>query len=95
MIKHIVLFKLKDRSPESIEHTASVLRSMNGKIKELLSLEVGTDVIRSERSYDISLTAVVETLEDLQTYQVHPVHQEIIVHMNEVKDVSIAVDYEI
>lgn len=52
-------------------------------------------MIRSERSYDISLTAVVETLEDLQTYQVHPVHQEIIVHMNEVKDVSIAVDYEI
>ncbi|MBJ8191505.1 Dabb family protein, partial [Bacillus cereus] len=34
-------------------------------------------------------------LEDLQTYQVHPVPQEIIVHMNEVKDVSIAVDYEI
>lgn len=95
MIKHIVLFKFERPLPESIEHTASILRSMNGKIKELLSLEVGTDVIRSERSYDISLTAVVETLEDLQTYQVHPVHQEIIVHMNEVKDVSIAVDYEI
>lgn len=95
MIKHIVLFKLKDRSPESIEHTASILCSMNGKIGELLSLEIGTDVIRSERSFDISLTAVVESLEDLQTYQVHPVHQEIIAHMNEVKDVSIAVDYEV
>ncbi|MFB5760448.1 Dabb family protein [Paenibacillus medicaginis] len=95
MIKHIVFFKLKDRSPESVEHTASVLRSMNGKIKEVLSLEVGVDVIRSERSFDISLTAVFEHLKDLQTYQLHPVHQEIIQHINEVKDVSFAVDYEI
>lgn len=95
MIKHIVFFKLKDRSPESVEHTASVLRSMNGKIKEVLSLEVGVDVIRSERSFDISLTAVFENLQDLQAYQVHPVHQEIIQHINEVKDVSFAVDYEI
>ncbi|MFB5673308.1 Dabb family protein [Paenibacillus terreus] len=95
MIKHIVFFKLKDRSPESVEHTASVLRSMNGKIKEVLSLEVGVDVIRSERSFDISLTVVLENLQDLQAYQVHPVHQEIIQHINEVKDVSFAVDYEI
>jgi hypothetical protein len=95
MIKHIVFFKLKDRSPESVEHTASVLRSMNGKIKEVMSLEVGVDVIRSERSFDISLTVVLENLQDLQAYQVHPVHQEIIQHINEVKDVSFAVDYEI
>ncbi|MDP4097772.1 Dabb family protein [Paenibacillus sp. P96] len=95
MIKHIVFFKLKDRSPESVAHTASVLRSMNGKIKEVLSLEVGIDMIRSERSFDISLTAVLENLEDLQAYQVHPVHQEIVQHINEVKDVSFAVDYEI
>lgn len=95
MIKHIVFFKLKDRSPESVEHTASVLRSMNGKIKEVLSLEVGVDVVRSERSFDISLTVVLENLQDLQAYQVHPVHQEIIQHINEVKDVSFAVDYEI
>lgn len=95
MIKHIVFFKLKDRSPENIEDTASVLRSMNGKIKELLSLEIGTDIIHSERSFDISLTALVETLEDLQSYQVHPVHQEIIRHINEVRETSVAVDYEI
>ncbi|MEK3786194.1 MULTISPECIES: Dabb family protein [Paenibacillus] len=95
MIKHIVFFKLKDRSPESIEHTASVLRGMNGKIKEVLSLEVGTDVIRSERSFDIALTAVVASLEDLKIYNDHPVHQEVVKHINEVKDISLAVDYEI
>lgn len=95
MIKHIVFFKLKDRSSESIERTAAVLRNMEGRIPQLVSIEVGLDVIHSERSFDIALVTVVASLADLQAYQVHPEHQEVIRHMNEVKDVSVSVDYEI
>lgn len=95
MIKHIVFFKLKDSSSESVIRTANVLRNMEGKIPQLVSLEVGVDVIRSERSYDIALITEVQSLEDLQAYQVHPVHQEVIQHMNEFKESSIAVDYEL
>jgi hypothetical protein len=94
MITHIVLFRLKDRSPENIERTAQVLRSMEGRIDELLSLEVGVDVLRSGRSYDIALTAKFESLEALGAYQIHPVHQEIVKYMSEVGEVSVAVDYE-
>lgn len=47
MIKHIVLFKLKDASPEIVARTVEVLRGMQGKVEQLRSLEVGTDVIRS------------------------------------------------
>ena len=94
MIKHIVFFKLKNRSAESVAEAADVLRSMDGKIEQLKSLEVGTDILRSERSYDIALTATVDTLDDLQAYQVHPVHQKIIEYINGVKEVSYAVDYE-
>jgi hypothetical protein len=95
MIKHIVFFKLKDSSPESIKRTADVLRNMEGKIPQLLSIEVGIDVIRSERSYDISLITEVESLESLHAYQVHPEHQKVIQHMNEFKESSIAVDYQL
>lgn len=95
MIKHIVFFKLKDSSPESVNRTATVLRNMQGRIPQLVSLEVGVDVIRSERSYDISLIAEVQSLEDLQSYHIHPVHQDVIQHMNEFKESSIAVDYEL
>ncbi|GIO52569.1 Dabb family protein [Paenibacillus cellulositrophicus] len=94
MIKHIVFFKLKDRSPESIERTAAVLRNMEGKIPQLVSIEVGLDVIHSERSFDIALVTELASLEDLQAYQVHPEHQIVIRHINEVKDVSVSVDYE-
>ncbi|MEK5029434.1 MULTISPECIES: Dabb family protein [Paenibacillus] len=95
MIKHIVFFKLKDRSPEKVEATVQVLRNMEGKIPQLLSIEVGADLIHSERSFDIALVTVVASMEDLQAYQVHPVHKEVIAHINEVKELSIAVDYEI
>ncbi|AJS59471.1 Dabb family protein [Paenibacillus sp. IHBB 10380] len=95
MIKHIVLFKLKDSSLESIDKTVNILRNMQGKIPELLSLEVGVDVVRSERAYDIALVTEVESLETLDAYQIHPVHQQVILHMNEAKEHSISVDYEI
>ncbi|MGG1311976.1 MULTISPECIES: Dabb family protein [Cohnella] len=94
MITHIVLFKLKDRSPESVARTAQVLRDMEGKIDELLSIEVGVDVLHSERSYDIALTTKHASLEALQAYQVHPVHKKVIEHMAAVRESSVSVDYE-
>ncbi|MNJ45592.1 Stress responsive A/B Barrel Domain protein [compost metagenome] len=94
MIKHIVLFKLKDSSPESIERTASVLRNMEGRIEQLRSIEVGIDVVKSPRSYDIALVTTFDSLEDLQGYQVHPVHQKVIEHMTEARESQVAVDFE-
>jgi hypothetical protein len=94
MITHIVLFKLKDRSPEAIERTVQVLRNMEGKIDELLHLEVGTDILHSERSYDIALVTKFDSMEGLQAYQVHPVHKLVIEHIMSVREASVSVDFE-
>ncbi|QAY66445.1 Dabb family protein [Paenibacillus protaetiae] len=94
MITHIVFFKLKDGSAENVERTAQVLRDMKGKIDVLKSIEVGIDVVHSARSYDIALVTTFDSLEALEAYQVHPVHQKVIVHMNEVRESSVSVDYE-
>ncbi|MFC5471775.1 Dabb family protein [Cohnella suwonensis] len=94
MITHIVLFKLKDGSPESVERTAQVLRDMEGKIDVLRHLEVGVDVVRSDRSYDIALYTKFDSMEDLQAYQVHPEHKKVIEHMNIYRESSVSADYE-
>lgn len=94
MITHIVLFKLKDGSPESVERTVQVLRNMEGKIDVLKSIEVGIDVLHSARSYDIALITKFNSLEDLEIYQVHPEHQKVIAHMNEARESSVSVDFE-
>ncbi|MEI7024304.1 Dabb family protein [Paenibacillus sp. y28] len=95
MIRHIVLFKLKDRSAASVQEAAQLLKDMEGKIPQLLSIEVGTDVIHSERSYDIALTTTFHSLDDLKAYNSHPVHQEVIKYMTEHRESSISVDYEV
>jgi hypothetical protein len=94
MITHVVLFKLKDASQKSVEKARDVLLGMKGEIPLLRHLEVGMDVLRSERSYDVALITRFDSMEDLKAYQIHPIHLEVAKYINSVKEASIAVDYE-
>jgi hypothetical protein len=94
MITHVVLFKLKDTSQKSVEKARDVLSGMKGKIPLLRHLEVGMDVLHSERSYDIALITRFDSMNDLKAYQMHPIHLEVAKYINSVKEASIAVDYE-
>jgi hypothetical protein len=94
MITHIVFFKLKDRRPPNVEKAKDVLLGLKGRIPQLRYLEVGTDVLHSERSYDIALVTKFDSLEDLEAYQKHPVHVEVAKYMTSVRESAVAVDYE-
>jgi hypothetical protein len=94
MITHIVFFKLKDRSRQSVGKARDVLLGMKGKIPQLRHLEVGVDVLHSQRSFDIALVAKFDSLEELDAYQKHPVHVEVAEYMTSVRKFAVAVDYE-
>lgn len=95
MITHIVLFKLANPTAENIAATRNKLLGMDGKIDLLRHIEVGVDLIRSERSYDIALTTRFDSMEDLQAYQIHPYHAgEVVPHMKSVCSSTVVVDYE-
>ncbi len=95
MITHIVFFKLNDPSPGNVAEAKSVLLGMEGKIPHLRHLEVGTDLVRSERSYDLALVTRFDSLGDLREYQVHPYHADKIVpYVKSVSKSIVAVDYE-
>ncbi|MCX9025918.1 MAG: Dabb family protein [Candidatus Methanoperedens sp.] len=94
MITHIVFFKLKDRSQRSVEKARDVLLGLKGRIQQLRHLEVGIDVLHSERSYDIALVTKFDSLEELEAYQKHPVHVEVAKYMTSVRESAVAVDYE-
>ncbi|GFO65383.1 MULTISPECIES: Dabb family protein [Geomonas] len=96
MIVHIVLFKLKEATAENVEAARQRLLSMDGKVELLRHLEVGVDLIRSERSADIALYTKFDSLEDLQAYQVHPYHaNEVAAYMRSVCSSVVAADYEV
>lgn len=93
MVRHIVMFWLKDKSPEVIEKSAQKLRSMAGKIEGMLSLEVGVDALHSSRSCDLCLTTVFDSMESLEKYRTHPVHLPVQAHMHAVRESSSSADY--
>ncbi len=95
MITHIVFFKLTNHSQANSQAVQEMLLSMQGKIPQLQHLEVGIDLVRSDRSYDLALVTRFASLTDLNAYQVHPYHAETVVpFIRKVAISSVTVDYE-
>ena len=70
MIVHLVMWKFKSGAP--LKEIKSRLEGMKGKIGFILDLEVGVDILRSERSWDMSLMVKFSTKKELETYGTHP-----------------------
>ncbi len=95
MIRHIVLFKIKDEFKDEIPQLVENFRGMKGKIEGMLDLEAGADILKSDRSYDLALVTVFDSMASFEAYQTHPVHQPVRKRMHEVRSASVACDFEI
>lgn len=94
MLTHIVFFKLKDKSEETISKIINDLSALKDKISLIRHLEVGADILHTERSYDVALFTKFDSLEDMRAYQVHPDHVKFSEYVQTVKESIIAVDFE-
>ena len=95
MVKHIVMFKLTEKTSQNMELATDSLRSLENKIETLKSIEIGTDFLESDRSYDIVLTAHFDNQEGLKTYSSHENHLPVIKIMRSLCSSSVVVDYEL
>ena len=94
MIKHIVCFKLNDG--EDVNKAKEVLLSMKGNVPLIRDIEVGVNILPSERSYDLILSVVLDDMKALEDYQNDPYHVNVVkTHMHKVRSASVAVDFEI
>ncbi len=100
MIKHIVLWKLKDRA-EGVEKQVNIrrmkklLESLPEKIPAIRAFEVGVNAIPSDAAWDVSLYAEFATKEDLEVYQKHPEHVKVGEFVGKVRESRALVDYEV
>jgi hypothetical protein len=94
MVKHIVFFKLKDSSQSTSKKVKERLLTMKENIEVLRAIEVGINFAKEERAYDLALLTDFDSQEDLDTYALHPFHQEIITYMKSVSLSSKVVDYK-
>jgi len=100
MIKHIVMWKLKDHA-EGADRAANAakmklqLLACAGIVPGILKLEVGIAEPGLEATYDVVLYAEFESKEALDAYQSHPQHQALKPFFGAVRDARQCMDYTI
>ncbi|MGD9969391.1 MAG: Dabb family protein [Sulfuricurvum sp.] len=94
MLVHIVMFQFKEENKEAnMVKVKEMLEALPSKIDTLRSMEVGIDVSRSERSFDLALISTFDDQSALDIYAPHPAHQEVVAFIKEVTLLSKVVDY--
>jgi protein-L-isoaspartate O-methyltransferase len=98
MLKHIVLFKLKDWAEgasraDNARLAKASLEALRGKIPGLLELVVGLNPDPNDPSYDLVLDSTFESREALAVYQVHPEHQAVADFIGHVRESRTVADY--
>jgi hypothetical protein len=94
MLTHVVLCKLKEWTPEQAAEVVSRLRALAERVPTVRSLEVGADVVRSPRSYDVGLVVKFDDRAGMEAYQMHPEHVPVAGFLREVCEAIVVVDWE-
>lgn len=100
MIKHIVMWKLKEFAEEKdkFENANIIKRNLEGlknKINEIKFIEVGININQSTQAYDVVLYSEFANIEDLNKYQNHPEHLKVSEFVSKVRDERVVTDYQI
>jgi len=98
MIKHIVMFKLKEMAEgrdkvANIKMLKAKLEALPAQIGEIKFFEVGINFLEAGVAYDLVLVSEFESKEALYRYQKQPEHLLVAKFVGEVCESRIVVDY--
>ncbi|MEQ1762382.1 MAG: Dabb family protein [Pyrinomonadaceae bacterium] len=94
MLTHIVCWKYKTETTDQqrADHIAW-LRALPDLIPNIVSFNVGSDILHLERSFDTGLVAVYPDREALDVYTDHPAHQEVVALGKQIAEKVVSVDF--
>ncbi len=79
MVRHIVMWKLKDQNHEikkaNMNKMKEMLEALVGKIEGLRIMEVNPNI--KEDGYDLCLYSEFDNIDALEYYKTHPLHKEV------------------
>lgn len=98
MVKHIVLFKLKDDAPAdkklaAMNNFKEAIEALPAKISVIRKVEVGLN-INPDEAWSIALYSEFDSLDDVKFYATHPDHVAAGKLIADVKESRACVDYE-
>jgi hypothetical protein len=95
MLQHYVFIKyLEDASRAHVDAFCEKMHALKKLIPEIESIEIGRDILRDERSWDLLLIMSFKSTAALRTYQKHPEHQAVMKFNNPFVAEVGSVDFE-
>jgi hypothetical protein len=100
MVKHIVLFKLKDHAEgaskdQNARSMKTMIEALKGKIPQVRHIEVGTTMVPSGAAYDVAIYSEFADENDLAIYANHPEHVKVVDFVKKVIENRVVADYMI
>lgn len=94
MLVHIVCWKYKAEAAGNLrdEHRAK-LRALPSIIPNIMTFDVGEDILHLERSFDTGLVIHFPDRDALDLYNDHPEHQKVAVMGREIAEKVVSVDF--
>lgn len=99
MIKHVVMWKLKDEAlgKTKKDHAIKIkhdLLNLKHTISELISIEVGIHFFDHIQGFDMVLITTFKNEKDMMIYQQNEAHQQVVKYIKEVTIDRVVVDFE-
>ncbi len=99
MVKHIVLFKLKDEAAAEEKLAAmqgfkAAIEALPAEIPVIRKVEVGLNINPAE-TWSVALYSEFDTMEDVKFYATHPAHLAASKFLANVRESRACVDYEV
>ena len=99
MIKHIVMFRLKESAlgrskNENLQELKILLESLQEKIPVVKCLEVGINMGKSASASDIALYSEFDDMQALEDYRIHPEHVKVVEFIEKICSERRVADYE-
>ena len=91
-LQHVVLFRFAEE--DEARRCVEQLRAMDGRIPVVRRLEAGLNRVPSERAYDVALVVTLDSVDDLQAYREHPVHQPVLAWVGKHATAVAAADFD-
>ena len=100
MIKHIVMFRLKESAlgrskNENLQELKILLESLQEKIPVVKCLEVGINMGKSASASDIALYSEFDDIQALENYRIHSEHVKVVDYIDKVCSERRVADYEV
>lgn len=94
MIKHVVMWRLKNGSEDQADELIDMLNALPPLIPEIKELSVGKNVKEGEFAADVALVTAFDSLDTLEDYAVHPDHVKVGAFLKDIVAERRVVDFE-